>query len=117
MRRAHSEPCFVYVTLFGEIVVYPGVRLESVAVRTLSDIAGGTGKIQEQQNRFLIPLLFFYYYYSIGWDRRELPALFHNILYDVNLEDAREYVAQLKAKLAQVESENRAQQSVNNNNK
>jgi Integrin-alpha FG-GAP repeat-containing protein 2 len=73
VHRAHNIPCFVYVTLFGEIVVYHNVRLESVAAKTLMDCEEGS-----------------------GWDRRELPALYSSILYNMNARDAREHVAALR---------------------
>eukprot|EP00026_Physarum_polycephalum_P002989 Phypoly_transcript_02998.p1 GENE.Phypoly_transcript_02998~~Phypoly_transcript_02998.p1 ORF type:complete len:840 (+),score=166.08 Phypoly_transcript_02998:83-2602(+) len=88
VHRGQNIACFVYVTLFGEIMVYHNVRIEGVAAQTLMDgdgEAAGWG----------------------GWDRRELPSLYQGILYGLNARDAREYVARLRAELAQAENESR----------
>lgn len=79
-------PCFVYVTLFGEVIVYYNVTLEcGVAVQTLVEDSGGGG--------------------MGGWDRRELPGLYNSILYGLNVKDAHEVVEGLKEKLALAERE------------
>jgi hypothetical protein len=88
VNRAQNIGCFVYVTLFGEIIVYYNVRIEGVAAQTLMDgdgEAAGWG----------------------GWDRRELPSLYQGILYGLSVRDAREYIARLRAELAQTENESR----------
>lgn len=83
-----SVPCFVYVTLFGEVVVYYNVTLEGgVSVQTLVD-ESSSGSMS-------------------GWDRRELPGLYNSILYGINTRDAQEYVSILKEKLAQAENEHK----------
>ena len=82
MHREHNIACFVYVTLFGEIIIYYNVQIAGVAAQTLMD-AEGAG----------------------GWDRRELPSLYNGILYGLNMHDAREYVARLRAELAKATSE------------
>lgn len=87
VHRARSVPCFVYVTLFGEIRVLHGVRLAGVAAQTL-DGAGWGGAGAE-------------------WDRRELPALCTGILYGVKLADAAGCVRALREQVAQAQAENR----------
>jgi len=98
VHRGHSVPCFVYVTLFGEIIMYHNVRLESIAVRTLTNIAmdatktEGTGGVRGGGGMD---------------DKKDLPGLYNSILYDMNRTDAREYVQELRAKLERVQTENK----------
>jgi len=84
VQKGKPLPCFVYVTFYGEVIVYYNVRLDSIPIYTLKDKTN-----------------------TAEWDPRELPSLFNSVLYHLDITTGEEYIQSLRDKLAALQAENK----------